>query len=93
MEWSNGTGISIGAIKPVSVFERMLVECDDRIDGRALLVESSDAVEISLNQLSRGKTARFERGMDVINRRLRDLKCFAAPLCMARRRNHRQQCG
>jgi hypothetical protein len=43
----------------------MVIERDDRIDGRALIVVSSDAIEIGLDQPARRET-RFERSMDIL---------------------------
>ncbi len=87
MQRTNHARGLINRIQAVGLFERLLIERDDRIDIRASLVERGDAIEIALDELARREPAGFECGVDVVDRRLHDLKRrhILALLCMADR--------
>ena len=87
----NRTRSLIGRIEPIGVLQCMVIERDDRIDGRTLLVVSSDAIEIGLDQPARRESG-FERSMDILDRRLHGLKRIVAPLGMAGRSARCRQC-
>jgi len=94
VQWTDQARVPIGSVQPVGVFQGVVVEGYDRIDGRALLVVGGDPVEVALDQLPRRELAGFECRMDVVDRRLGDLKRRrSAVLRMAARCPGCQQCA
>ena len=79
----------IGRIKTVGIFQGVGIECDDRVDGRTLLVIGRDPIQIGLGQLTGGERARTISRVNVADRRFHDLKrrgLIAWPLRCAQRR-------
>ena len=56
-------------IQPVRLFKRLWIDCDDRIDGRPLLVVRVDTFEIQLDQLMRRQLSGLVRVVHRVNGR------------------------
>ena len=69
MQRADGTGLRKFRVERVSDLERVGVDNDNSIERRALLVVGANAVEVHLDQHTTGQRLRFERCLDVGNRR------------------------
>ena len=69
MQRTDGTGLRKFRVERVSDLERVGVDDDDGVERRALFIVCVNAIEIDLDQHATRQRLRFERRLDVGDRR------------------------